>query len=323
MAPDDSGQGGPRSGQQVRHRLRPGWSTLLAIAALGCGMTALAGGIALSAGRLWPYGLLAGILAVVLGAIAFPLVKARGRPGRRLAIAGLVTGALGVLLNVVVIGIALYGALVAEGRIAPPVSAMAFSPDGTRVVSVPSSGDRIHLSDVASGRVIATWTYRSYVVVAFSPDGRTLAAGGGAGDGRIYLRDVASGRVIETLADTGGTGASGLEELAFSPDGRTLAVGGVDARIYLRDVSTGRKVAILTVPGTDSIVRLAFSPDGTLVAGTATSGSTYLWQVASGREIATLAGPARGGVIGLAFSPDGTTLVVGDTDGSTYRSKVG
>ncbi|MEK8103920.1 hypothetical protein NKG94_00320 [Micromonospora sp. M12] len=53
--------------------------------------------------------------------------------------------------------------------------------------------------------------------VAFSPDGRTLASGGGKS---VRLWDMATGRALKTL--TGHTGAAA--SVAFSPDGRTWPV---------------------------------------------------------------------------------------------------
>ncbi len=67
--------------------------------------------------------------------------------------------------------------------------------------------------------------------VAFSPDGRYLAAGGAAG--AVHLIDTTSWQVVRPLE-----GHTGLViSVGFSPDGRLLASGSEDMTIKLWDVS--------------------------------------------------------------------------------------
>jgi hypothetical protein len=97
--------------------------------------------------------------------------------------------------------------------------------------------------------------------VAFSPDGRLLAAAGY--DGRAFLWDVGTARAWGKPLRHG----ADVRALAFSPDGRLLATGGMDASARLWHVATGQPVGPThRYPGEVGV--LAFSPDGrTLLVG--------------------------------------------------------
>ena len=108
--------------------------------------------------------------------------------------------------------------------------------------------------------------------VAFSPDGKTLASGGG--DNVIHLWDVETGKSKMTLIGH----THWVFSLAFSPDGKTLASGSVDSDIRLWDPHTGQHKKTLT--GHSAWIRsIAFSSDGkTLVSGS-DDGSVLLWKI--------------------------------------------
>src|SRR5206468_23668 len=119
------------------------------------------------------------------------------------------------------------------------------------------------------------WTAHS---VAFSPDGRLLASGGG---GAAKLWDFALGKahtIIKAESDLD------VYCVAFSPDGRTLAIGmgGIDfdgsfGEVRLWDMSLSRVRAIFK--GEIGKVRsLAFASDGrTLVTGS--RDAVVLWDL--------------------------------------------
>jgi WD40 repeat protein len=196
-----------------------------------------------------------------------------------------------------------------------------------------------------------------YGLLAFSPDGQTLATAdtdNNTGNAtRVYLWDVATGRRTATLTEPG----MGVGSLVFSPDGKTLAIGDQNGSTYLLtvpaghltasfgyglatafspdgqtmagiqgdstdlwNIATGRLIAIVTDPGGPDVAMpadAAFSPDGQTLATGDGDGSAYLWNVATGQRIASLT-PGSLDVESVAFSPDGTTVAVADNDGSTY-----
>jgi dipeptidyl aminopeptidase/acylaminoacyl peptidase len=104
--------------------------------------------------------------------------------------------------------------------------------------------------------------------VAFSPDGRLVAAGGGQwsspgpgfGEARIWETEAAA--VFGTFR----TASFEVHAVAFSPDGKVLATAGFGERVgatSLWDVASGRER--LTLDDSDA-ANVAFSPDGREIA---------------------------------------------------------
>jgi WD40 repeat protein len=138
--------------------------------------------------------------------------------------------------------------------------------------------------------------------VAFSPDGKWLAAGGAVGV--VTLWDGRGRKQLQTLR----CGAE-VRGLAFAPRGDRLAAACEDrqVRIWMRSGDEFRPEHTLRCRG--SVKAVAFAPDGRLVAcGTSGAGNIYLYDPVKGVLRRTL-WEASNGIEALAFTPDGKTLV--------------
>jgi WD40 repeat protein len=183
--------------------------------------------------------------------------------------------------------------------------------------------------------------------VAFSPDGKVVAAGGVdqkiflwdlsgyplgpplaghtdtiyglsfspdskkvascSGDGTVIVWDLEAGKATKILPNVGHV----LFSVAFSPDGKALAYCGKDGRVYLCDVEGGRGVRLLDGHQGD-VYSVAFNPNGDQVAAGGADKKILFWDVASSKLKRSLEDSSE--VFCIAFSPGGTTLAAGYGD---------
>jgi WD40 repeat protein len=139
-------------------------------------------------------------------------------------------------------------------------------------------------------------------LVAFHPDGRTLACAGGLSGGSIRVVDVESGQLQHGWGGRWGP----VRSLGYSPDGRLLASGYRDHVVALRDTRSGELLRTLDCKE-GTVEGLSFSPDNRLLAHVNGERNVFLWSVADGRLIRELTGHTRK-VYATAFSPNGKRL---------------
>lgn len=134
--------------------------------------------------------------------------------------------------------------------------------------------------------------------VAFSPDGKTLAAGS---YGTVKLFDVAAKKETASLTEKAGM----VKSVAFSPDGKQIATGGYQT-VTLWDAESKQQQK--TLKGHRGfITAAAYSPDGKLLATSSEDETVRVWDVATGEAKFTLTGHSQP-AMSVAFSPDGKLL---------------
>ncbi len=189
----------------------------------------------------------------------------------------------------------------------------AASPDGKLLAIGTAGGPRdsaIILMDAQTGRILRRLPGHAHVVraVAFSPDGRLLASGGG--DGVMVLHEVDTGRELWRIE------GAGSDALVFVAGGKTLAADEDRDGILLVDVASGRRGPFLK-GHSGRLHALTATADGKTLASCAEDGSVRIWDVASARERVRMTIQRKYG-LGLAFAPDGRSLACGTWHGELY-----
>ncbi len=187
------------------------------------------------------------------------------------------------------------------------VRSVAFSPDGTKVLTGSSDGTA-RLWEMTSGKVLATLNGHSDWVtsVACSPNGEKIVTG--SYDRTAQIWETASGKLLVSLE----AHTDRVMSVAFSPNATKALTGSDDMTIRLWDTASGN--LITTLEGhSGGVWSVRFSPDGTRLLTGSSDGTARLWNAESGKLLATLEGHT-GAVRSVVFSPDGTKVLTGSND---------
>lgn len=215
------------------------------------------------------------------------------------------------------------GSLVWTRDLGDYVKGLAFAPDGRTVAAITDGGSVVHFGVKEGRRAAALRLNDVGGALAYSPDGRWLAAGGR----RIRLWQAGSlatdtGRILAGHRDI-------AYALAFAPDGTRLLSASLDHTARVWDTATGTALDTLVTahparvaingrvrefPMQLPVTAAAYAPDGRMSATAGADRAVHLWNPVTGARVASLEGHTRA-VTGLAFGSGGR-LASSSADGT-------
>ncbi len=192
------------------------------------------------------------------------------------------------------------------------VNTIAYSPD-SKLIATAGDDATIRIWDIRTGALQKALAQQASIItnghgeydafsqtLAWSPDGKILAAGGDP-TGRVRLWDVETGKLVRSFSE----GKARVPAIAWNGDGTRLVTGHFDGNVRLWSVEGE---LLITVRKEQAVVRaVALSADGKRFAADY-AGKPVVWR-ADGTEsrflgLATPDAPCAN----LAFSPDGKNL---------------
>ncbi|MEQ9408365.1 MAG: c-type cytochrome domain-containing protein [Fuerstiella sp.] len=124
------------------------------------------------------------------------------------------------------------------------------------------------------------------LALAFSPDGKILAAGGGEAsrNGEVTLWNVDEGSLLRTFEDAHSDTVYGLD---FSADGKLLATAAADKFVKVFDVSTGEHIR--SYEGhTHHVMDVSWKGDRTQLASAGADNAIKVWDAETGEQARTI-----------------------------------
>jgi WD40 repeat protein len=203
-----------------------------------------------------------------------------------------------------------------------PIHAVAFCPDGRRVVTL-NQGGPVRLWDLTTGKELSRIKPESVAVtaVAVSPDGRFIAESWNS----LFPQEYGTGRWDIATGSHAGRflgHTSTVNGITFTPDGRRILSASSDRTVRVWDVGTGREIHCLrghegdvNAVAVSSDSHHAFSAGGDYWGGQIHDPTVRLWDLESGSMVRVFRGHS-GAVNDVSISPDGRLAASVSWDGT-------
>jgi WD40 repeat protein len=198
------------------------------------------------------------------------------------------------------------------------VTAVAFSPDGTKIVTASRDGtSRVWWSESSEPRILGRHD-KTVQSVAFSPDGKSVVSSSDDGTAKVWSLDDASlqrssgGKAASKVFQ----GSSYIRSVAFSLDGTKVVAGSEDGTFCIWNPDTDDKNFRQEL---SDVLSVAFTPDGAGIITGTRDNRARVWLLHEakdpGKPVLTLDGH-QDWVWRATFSPDGSRVVTASNDGT-------
>ncbi len=187
------------------------------------------------------------------------------------------------------------------------VSACAYSPDGSRILSA-SDDKTLREWDRSSGKELRRYEGHSSSVTAcaYSPDGsRILSA---SDDKTLREWERSSGKELRRYEGH----SSSVTACAYSPDGSRILSASGDKTLREWDRSSGKELRRYE-GHSSSVTACAYSPDGSRILSASWDKTLREWERSSGKELRRYEGHSSY-VTACAYSPDGSRILSASGD---------
>lgn len=195
-----------------------------------------------------------------------------------------------------------------------PVFAVAFSPDGRKLISA-AQREQIRIWDANSYQALGHLTghYDTAVKLAYDPTGNQIASA--HYDGTVLLWNAHTGLISHILH----VHSKPAWAVDFSSDGLYLASGNGDGKAIIWDALSGRSVQTLSV--TSAVRGVAFNHDDKLLATVSQDGVAQVWELSTERVV--FSKTHANTLYGVAFRSTDDLLAVAGQDQRVTLWQVG